>query len=87
MIAYIDGKLALVDYKSTYTISDMTCGVQLEAYAQALADMGVEIQEKKILHLKKDGNFEIRDYPVKDTKRWRIFGALKAIYDYIECSE
>lgn len=32
LVAYISDELTLVDYKSTYVISDMTCGVQLEAY-------------------------------------------------------
>jgi len=87
LIAYIDGKLTLVDYKSTYAISDMTCGVQLEAYAQALGKMGVSIQAKKILHLKKNGDYDYRDYPVNDAERWRVFGALKTVYDYIESSK
>lgn len=87
LIAYIDGELTLVDYKTTYTISDMTCGVQLEAYAQALENMGVKVQKKGILHLKKDGSYELRGYPIKDAGRWRVFGALKTVYDYIESFE
>lgn len=46
LVAYIDSELTLVDYKTTYTISDMTCGVQLEAYAQALENMDVKVQKK-----------------------------------------
>ena len=55
-MAYFENDLVLVDIKTTYTISDMTCGVQLEAYAQALSSMGVGIQKKIILHLKRMGN-------------------------------
>lgn len=85
LLCYIDDTLNLVDYKSTYVISDMTCGVQLEGYSQAFASHGVKIQKKRILHLKKDGNFDdSREYPVSDTVRWRTFGALKSVYDYIE---
>ena len=87
LVAYIGDELTLVDYKSTYVISDMTCGVQLEAYAQALADMGIRVQRKRILHLKKDGIYSIRDYPANDVNRWRVFGALKTVYDYIESSK
>lgn len=87
LIAYIDNELTLIDYKSTYTISDMTCGVQLEAYAQALKNMDIQIQRKKILHLKKDGRFGVYEYPINDANRWRVFGALKTIYDYIETSK
>ena len=87
LVAYIDSELTLVDYKTTYTISDMTCGVQLEAYAQALENMGDKVQKKGILHLKKDGTYEFRGYPIKDVDRWRVFGALKMVYDYIESCE
>lgn len=87
LVAYIADELTLVDYKSTYVISDMTCGVQLEAYAQALGSMGVKVQRKKILHLKKDGCYDIREYPAADVQRWRVFGALKTVYDYIESSK
>lgn len=87
LVAYISDELTLVDYKSTYVISDMTCGVQLEAYAQALADMGIRVKRKKILHLKKDGTYSFRDYPANDVNRWRVFGALKTVYDYIESSK
>lgn len=84
LVAYIEDELTLVDYKSTYVVSDMTCGVQLEAYAQALASMGIKVQRKKILHLKKDGQYVFLNYPANDMARWRVFGALKTVYDYIE---
>lgn len=87
LIAYIGDYLTLVDFKSTYVVSDMTCGVQLEAYSKALETMGVKIQKKNILHLKRDGRFEFREYPVDDSRRWRVFGALKTVYDYIESSK
>ena len=87
LVAYIEDELTLVDYKSTYVVSDMTCGVQLEAYKKAFESMGVKAERKKILHLKKDGKFEFRDYPADDTARWRVFGALKTVYDYVESSK
>lgn len=84
LLCYIDGKLTLIDFKTTYTISDMSCGVQLEAYAQALASHGIIVEQKRILHLKKDGNYKLRPYPANDSQRWRVFGALKCVYDYIK---
>lgn len=87
LVAYINGHLNLVDFKTTYTISNMTCGVQLEGYAQALASMGVKVERKHILHLTKDGRFDFREYPINDQARWRVFGALKTVYDYIETSK
>jgi len=83
-LSFIDGELTLVDYKTTANISDMTCGVQLEAYSQALACLGIHVQRKKILHLRKNGKFDVREYPVKDIVRWKVFGSLKNVYDYLE---
>lgn len=82
LLCYIGDELNLIDYKSTYTVSEMTCGVQLEAYAQALASHGIEVARKRILHLKRDGAYKVFDFPVKDAVRWRVFGACKIVYDY-----
>ncbi len=83
LLAYIEDKLTLIDFKSTYTVSDMTCGVQLEAYAQALASHNIKVERKMILQLKKDGKEKKIEYPVNDPQRWRVFGSLKTMYDYI----
>ena len=83
LLCYIEGKLALVDYKSTYTVSEMTCGVQLEAYAQALASHGIKVDWKLILHLKRDGKNAVHEFPQGDVKRWHVFGACKTVYDYV----
>lgn len=84
LLAYINERLTLVDYKSTYVLSDMTCRIQLEAYAQALASHGIKVEQKMILHLKKDGNAVQKDYPANDAEAWRVFGSLKCVYDYIQ---
>lgn len=84
MLVYIDGVLTLVDIKTTASLSDMTCGVQLEAYSQALKSLGITVERKIILHLKKDGKYAVREYPVSDPDRWRVFGSLKCVYDYIQ---
>lgn len=83
ILVYIDGVLTLVDIKTTSELSDMTCGVQLEGYSQALKSHGIHVERKIILHLKKDGKYAVREYPVADTNRWRVFGSLKCVYDYI----
>ena len=84
LLAYIEGKLTLIDFKSTYTVSDMTCGVQLEGYSQALASHGIKVERKMIWQLRKDGNEKEFEYPVNDSQRWRVFGSLKTVYDYIQ---
>lgn len=84
LLADISDLRTLVDYKSTYVLSDMTCRVQLEAYAQALLSHGIKIDQKMILHLKKDGTAVPKIYPAKDPEAWRVFGSLKCVYDYIQ---
>jgi len=84
LIAYIDGVLTLIDYKTTYAMNDMTFSVQLEGYSQALKSFGIQVQNKMILHLKKDGSYAVHEYPVNDPVRWRVFGSLKTVYDYIQ---
>ena len=86
LLAIIDDKVTLVDYKTTYEVSDMTCGVQLEGYAQALLSHGIKVEEKQILHLKKDAKHKVHKYPGADANRWRVFGSLKNVYDYIQSS-
>lgn len=77
-------KLILIDFKTTYALQDITCGIQLEAYERALASHGVQVDGKMILHLKRDGRFKEKPYPASDSYRWRVFGALKCVYDYTE---
>lgn len=86
-LAYIADELTLIDFKTTYAMNDMTFGVQLEAYSQALKSLGIQVQRKRILQLKKDGTYEYREYPAIDSVRWRVFGGLKTIYDYIQSSK
>lgn len=82
LLCYIDERLTLIDYKTTYAVSDMSCGVQLEAYEKALESHGIKVDQKMILHLKRDGRFKVIPYPANDSLRWRTFGALKCVYDY-----
>lgn len=82
LLAYIGGKLTLVDFKTTYRVMEKSCGVQLEAYAQALASHGITVEAKNILHLQKDGKWGYPEFPAKDAVRWRVFSALKCVYDY-----
>ena len=82
LLAFIDGELTLIDFKTTYRLMEKTCGVQLEAYAQALASHGITVERKHILHLKKDGKWAYPEFPAKDAVRWRVFSALKCLYDY-----
>ena len=83
LVAVIGGRIVLVDFKTTSKLIDKNCKVQLEAYAQALASHGIEVEEKRILHLTKDGGWKEPKYPAKDPEAWRVFGSLKCLYDYL----
>lgn len=80
----IDGKRNVVDYKTTYTLSEMMLRVQLEGYGQALASHGFVVEEKRGLQLKKDGTWKEEIFKANDSIAWRTFGALKTVYDYTQ---
>ncbi len=84
LLCNIGGRLVLVDYKTTSKVSEMTCGVQLEAYAQALKSHGICAEEKRIFQPKKDGTWKEYIFPINDVKCWGVFGACKRLYEYIE---
>lgn len=86
LLAYIDGELNLIDFKTTYRLIEKNCGVQLEAYSQALASHGVKADRKRILHLGKDGKWNDPQFPARDAERWRVFGSLKTVYDYVKAA-
>lgn len=84
MVAVIDGKVTLIDFKTTARLIEKNCRVQLEAYRQALDSHGIKIERKMILHLRKDGRWEAPEYPNKDAEAWRVFGSLKCIHDFLK---
>lgn len=84
LIADIEGKITLVDYKTTRTIKDMLTRVQLEAYARMFETHGEKIQQKAILQLKPDGTYEFRTYKMHDVEAWDVFTSLIKIRAYTE---
>lgn len=82
LLCKLDGKITLVDYKTSVKVKKKSGGVQLEGYVQALASQGIVIEQKAILHIKKTGDYEFIVYPLKDAKSLRVFNALKDIYDF-----
>ena len=55
LICLIDGKVTLVDYKTSSQVNTKMCAVQLEGYDRALESHGIEIENRLILHLSKNG--------------------------------
>lgn len=77
--AIVDRKRTLIDVKTTAALNDMLATVQLEAYARALATHGVEVDQKAILHLRRDGTYKFKVYPARDIEAWQTFAALMTI--------
>lgn len=84
MIADVDGLITLIDFKTSHSVSDMLCGVQLEAYSRAIKShsLDFQIKQKAIVHLKNDGTYELRLFKVNDTKCWKVFTALVTVDNY-----
>ena len=62
----IDGRLTMVDVKTTASLIEMLARVQLEAYVQGYSSHGVAFEQKAILHLKKDGSYKMEMFAIKD---------------------
>lgn len=82
LLCRIDGKLTLIDHKTTSKVQNKLCCVQLEAYAQALKAHGIEVEQKMILHFSKNRKVEPISFPAKDPTSWGVFGALMTVYNY-----
>lgn len=62
----LDGKMALVDLKSTYTVHKPLCLASLNLYRMALEANGYGVEKLFILHLKKDGTYKLAEFDVDD---------------------
>ena len=71
-LAFVDGKLTLVDLKTSGQISQ-SYYLQCAGYAHCLADMGIQIDRRVILRLPKEANKPLEavevDTPLKDDIR------------------
>jgi predicted RecB family nuclease len=83
LLAYLNGKLYVIDYKTTSTIEKMLTRVQLEAYKQALISHGIPVEGKAILHLRPDGRAKLQEYELDDSKAWEVFGSLVNVNNFI----
>lgn len=84
LLAGVDDEDTLVDFKTTSSMSEMLCGVQLEAYKRAYEshDGAGRLAKKAILHLSKDGKYEMYHFKPNDTECWKVFTALLTVRNY-----
>ncbi len=83
LLCIIDGKVYLIDYKTTAVLSEMLVGVQLEAYERAYESFGVKIDAKATLHLRKTGKYSFKEFKCQDSECWTVFGSLLTVLQYI----
>jgi hypothetical protein len=55
----VDGKLTLLDIKTTATVYKHICRAQLNLYRLILIERGFPVEQMVILHLKKDGTYKL----------------------------
>ena len=63
-VGTVDGKLAILDIKTSSTIQKPLYTAQLNLYREMLPD---PIEQLIILHLRKDGTYKLIDIPIDDT--------------------
>ena len=71
-----------MDYKTSASVNDMLCGVQLEGYDRAFESHGVKIDRRKILHLMRDGSYSVTTFP-KTPEYYSVLSALLTIRNYM----
>jgi len=78
-----NGVLTCVDYKTSSQIVEMLVRVQLEAYAKAFESHGLKFDAKQVIHLRKDGSYEIKRFICNDSEAWEVFCGLMTVQNYI----
>lgn len=81
LICLIDGKVTLVDYKTSSQVNTKMCAVQLEGYDRALESHDIEIENRLILHLSKNGYQEVPFQ--RSGKCWMVLSALITVRNYL----
>ena len=82
LLCLINGRVTLVDYKTSSQVNKMLCGVQLEGYDRAFESHGIKIEDRLILHLCRNGLYSAVPFE-KSSKRWSVFSALLTIRNYM----
>lgn len=82
LLCMIDGRVTMVDYKTSAQMNEMLCRIQMEGYDMAFESHGVKIEERLILHLRRNGSFTATAFP-KNTESRNVFSALLTIRNYM----
>jgi len=83
-LAFVDGKVTLIDFKTSNGVDQVGYSAQVAAYKYFFEHMtGVKIAKVKILHLSKDSDkFTVLD--VKNLPQaWKAFKQICQVYDWV----
>ncbi len=83
LVCIIDGRLTLVDYKSSAQVNGKLCAVQLEGYDRAFESHGIKIDDRLILHLSRDGGYTEAPFQ-RSTRCWSVLSSLLTIRNYMD---
>ena len=78
----INGRMTLVDYKTSAQVNSKLCAVQLEGYDRAWESHGVKVDDRLILHLQRDGQYQEVSFS-RSSKHWSVLSALMTIRNYM----
>lgn len=62
----LDGKHAILDLKTSYTVHKPLCAAQLNLYRRMLEAQDLPVEALYILHLKKDGSYRLLPFEADD---------------------
>lgn len=83
-LAIMDGKLTLIDFKTSNAVDQISYSAQVAAYKYFFEKMtGLTIKQTKILHLSKDYNkftvYKVQQLP----QAWKAFRQICGVYDWM----
>ena len=81
LLCKVNGATTLIDLKTTVTLHRMLCGIQLEGYDRAFDSHGIRIDDRAILRLTRDGEYEYAHFNERQ-ESWRVVSALLTIRNY-----
>jgi hypothetical protein len=84
LLCVLNGKVTIVDVKTSASIIEMLVRVQLSAYQKMLDSHGFKVEGKAILHLGKSGEYTMEHFPVGDAESWECFCGCLTISNYIK---
>lgn len=82
LICIIDGEHWLIDYKTVAQLHSFLVAPQLAAYAKAWISHGLQIDRIASLHLKSDGSYTFKEYPLNES--FSVFLECLSLQNYID---